>query len=355
MDMQTLKELTKLNGVSGNEDLVREYIKDIIKPYVDEIFVDALGNLIAFKKGKSSNRNIMLAAHMDEVGFIVIGYTDGGLIKFQNIGGIDERILPGKAVCLGDDKILGVISAKAIHLQEKEEFSSNWKQKNLYIDIGAENKDEAEKLAPIGEYITFKSDFEELGKESIKAKALDDRIGCAILIEALKGTYEFNLYGCFTVQEEIGLRGAEVAAYSIKPDLALVFEGTTCSDVPETERHQHSTRLGKGAVITIIDGSSYADKDLVNYIFNLAKDKNIQVQFKETATGGNDAGKIQRTGSGVKVAIISVPCRYIHSPVSLMSINDYENSNKLAYAILEDMSCNIDKLEDLLKEEKVNA
>ena len=317
MDMQKIKELTELNGVSGNEDLVREYIKTTISPYVDEIFTDALGNLIAFKKGKSSNIDIMLSAHMDEVGFIVTGYTDTGLIKFANVGGIDERILPGKTVLLGDDKIPGVISAKAIHLQEREEFLSNWKQRNLYIDIGTEKKDETESLVELGEYISFNSNFQELGEECVKAKALDDRLGCAILMEALKGTYEFNLYACFTVQEEIGLRGAEVAAYRIKPDLALVIEGTTCSDVPETEKHQHSTRLGKGAVLTIIDGSSYADKDLVNYIYKLAKDKNIPVQFKETATGGNDAGKIQRTGIGVKVAIISVPCRYIHSPVSL--------------------------------------
>mgnify|MGYP000877781702 CR=1 FL=1 len=352
MDMQKIKELTELNGVSGNEDLVREYIKTTISPYVDEIFTDALGNLIAFKKGKSSNIDIMLSAHMDEVGFIVTGYTDTGLIKFANVGGIDERILPGKTVLLGDDKIPGVISAKAIHLQEREEFLSNWKQRNLYIDIGTEKKDETESLVELGEYISFNSNFQELGEECVKAKALDDRLGCAILMEALKGTYEFNLYACFTVQEEIGLRGAEVAAYRIKPDLALVIEGTTCSDVPETEKHQHSTRLGKGAVLTIIDGSSYADKDLVNYIYKLAKDKNIPVQFKETATGGNDAGKIQRTGIGVKVAIISVPCRYIHSPVSLMSKKDYESSQNLALAVLEDMSSNMNKLQSLIKEEK---
>lgn len=352
MDMQILKELTELNGVSGNEETVREYIKNKISSYVDGIYIDALGNLIAFKKGKSSDINVMLSAHMDEVGFMVSGYTDTGLIKFSSVGGIDERILPGKTVLVGKDNIPGVISAKAIHLQEKEEFQRNWKQRNLYIDIGAEKKEEAEKLAPLGEYIAFNSDFQEFGENCIKAKALDDRVGCAILMEALKGTYNFNLYACFTVQEEIGLRGAETAAYSIKPDLALVFEGTTCSDVPETEMHQHSTRLRKGAVITIIDGSSYADKDLVNYIYNLAKDKNIPVQFKETATGGNDAGKIQRTRAGVKVAIISVPCRYIHSPVSLMAKSDFESSINLAVAILNDMSSNMDNLKKLLKEDK---
>jgi len=352
MDMQILKELTELNGVSGNEEVVREYIKNKITPYADGIYVDALGNLIAYKKGNSSNVNVMLSAHMDEVGFMVTGYTDSGLLKFTNIGGIDERILPGKTVLVGKDNIPGVIGAKAIHLQDIEEFRRNWKQKNLYIDIGAEKKEEAEKLAPLGEYIAFNSEFQEFGENCIKAKALDDRIGCAILMEALKGTYNFNLYACFTVQEEIGLRGAETAAFMVKPDIALVFEGTTCSDVPETEKHQHSTRLRKGAVITIIDGSSYADKDLVNYIYNLAKEKNIPVQFKETATGGNDAGKIQRSRAGVKVAIISVPCRYIHSPVSLMAKSDFESAMKLAVETLNDMSSNMDNLKKLLKEDK---
>ncbi|HHV95492.1 MAG TPA: M42 family metallopeptidase [Clostridiaceae bacterium] len=350
--MQILKELTELNGVSGNEEAVRDYIKNRITPYTDGIYVDALGNLIAYKKGKSSNIKVMLSAHMDEVGFMVTGYTDTGLLKFTNIGGVDERILPGKAVLVGKDNIPGVISAKAIHLQEKEKFKRNWKMKNLYIDIGAEKKEEAEKVAPLGEYIAFKSEFQEFGKNCVKAKALDDRVGCAILMEALKETYDFNLYACFTVQEEIGLRGAETAAYTVKPDIALVFEGTTCSDVPETDKHLHSTRLGKGAVITIIDGSSYADKDLVNYIYNIAKDKNIPVQFKETATGGNDAGKIQRTRAGVKVAIISVPCRYIHSPVSLMAKSDFESAMKLAVETLKDMSSNGDNLKKLLKEDK---
>jgi len=353
--MQIIKDLVELNGVSGSEEQVANYIKQKISDYTDEVYTDALGNLIAFKKGKSSNVNIMLSAHMDEVGFIVTGYTDTGLIKFRNVGGVDERILPGKTVLVGDNKIPGVISAKAIHLQERDEFSSNWKMKNLFIDIGSEKKDEAEKLAPLGEYICFNSSYQELGTECVKAKALDDRVGCAILVEALKGTYEFNLYACFTVQEELGLRGAEVAAFRVKPDIGIVFEGTTCSDVPETEKHQHSTRLGKGAVLTVIDRTAYSDRILVNYIYNLAKAKNIPVQFKETATGGNDAGKIQRTGKGVKVAVISVPCRYIHSPVSLMSKKDYESSKNLALLILENLSSNLDNMDKILKGVEVNV
>ena len=355
MDMLTLKELTNINGISGNEGAVRDYIRGQIYSYADDIKIDSLGNLIAFKKGKSSKVNIMLAAHMDEVGFIVTGYNDMGMLKFQNVGGIDERILPGKTVLVGDKNIPGVIGAKAIHLQDSEERKSNWKIKNMYIDIGASNKEEAEKLVPLGEYISFYSEFTELGQKCVKAKALDDRVGCGVLMEALKGSYDFNFYACFTVQEEIGLRGAEVAAYRVKPDMALVFEGTTCSNVPETEEYEYSTKLGEGPAITIIDRGTYADKNFVNYIYNLAKKNNIDVQFKQTASGGNDGAKIQRTEKGVKVAIISVPCRYIHSPVSIMSKKDYENCKILASCILNNLSDNLHFINKILEGDGVNV
>lgn len=337
--MVNLKNLTDINGVSGNEGAVRNYIKDQISHYVDEIIVDAVGNLIAFKKGSSSDVKVMLAAHMDEVGFIVGGYNDGGMVKFHNIGGIDARILPGKAVLIGSlPGIPGVIGAKAIHMQEREEFRANWKRENMYIDIGAKNKDEAEKLAPLGEYISFKSEFVEFGQDCIKAKAFDDRVGCGVLMEVLKRNYEYDLYACFTVQEEIGLRGAEVAAYRIMPNLALVFECTSCSNVPETEEHQYTTKLGAGPAITLMDRGVYPDKDLVSYIWDLAKRHNIEVQYKQTVSGANDGAKIQRTGKGVRLAVISVPCRYLHSPSSVISKKDYEGCKKLCSCILEDLN-----------------
>ena len=353
--MLILKELTELCGVSGNEDMVRDYIKEKISPYADEVKVDSIGNLIALKKGRTSSLNIMLAAHMDEIGLIVTGYYDSGMIKFQNIGGIDERILPGKFVLVGNSKIPGVIGAKAIHLQDAEERKTNWKMKNMYIDIGAQNKEEAERLAPLGEYISFYSEFAEYGNNCIKSKAFDDRVGCGVLIEALKGNYEYNLYACFTVQEEVGLRGAETAAFRIEPDLALVFEGTTCSNVPETEEYAYSTKMGEGPALTLMDGATYADRNLVNYIYELAKKNNIKVQFKQTATGGNDSAKIQRSGKGTRVAIISVPCRYIHSPSSIINIDDYENCKKLANCILTDLSCNLHRLNNLLRGDVINV
>ena len=347
-----LRELTRLNGISGNEDEVRNFIKTEAAKYADDIRVDSIGNLIAFKKARNAqsstpSHRIMLSAHMDEVGFMVIGYGENGTIKFKNVGGIDERILPGKRVLVGDRKLPGIIGTKTIHLQERDERISNVKMKSMYIDIGAEKREEAEKLAPLGDYIAFDSDYTEFGDRCVKAKALDDRVGCAVMLEALKGEYNFDLYACFTVQEEVGLRGAEVAAFSVEPDIALIIEGTTCSDVPDVEEYDYSTILGGGAALTIMDRTAYTDKKLTNFIYDLAVNKQIAVQFKKTTTGGNDAGKIQRSRSGVKVASISVPCRYIHSPVSVMSLKDYESVRQVVLAVLKEFSNNTGHIETI--------
>ncbi|HHW48112.1 MAG TPA: M42 family metallopeptidase [Clostridiaceae bacterium] len=340
--LDILKELTDINGVSGDEGDVREYIKKQIEGYVDEARVDRIGNLIAYKKGKTSGFTVMLSAHMDEVGFIVTGFSENGNIKFQPVGGIDERILPGKRVLVGKRKIPGIIGSKPVHLLEKEEREKVVKIKDMYIDIGCDSKDCAEDLVKLGDYAVFFSEFTELGNNTVKAKALDDRAGCAVLIEILRQRFDFDLYACFTVQEEVGLRGAEVAAYSIRPDIAVVIEGTTCSDVPGISRQNFSTELGKGAALAIMDRTSYYDKELVDFIYNTAKKNNIDVQFKQTTTGGNDAGKIQTSRTGVRVAAISVPCRYIHSPVSIMNIKDFESCSKLVAATLKELESSVD-------------
>lgn len=339
-----LKELTELNGVSGFEDEVRNYIVQKALETGAEVRTDSIGNVIAFKKGSAPVYRVMLSAHMDEVGFMVTGYGESGILKFKSVGGIDERILPGKRVLVGEKRIPGVIGCKAVHMQEREERGTNIKQKNLYIDIGAEKREEAEKLAPLGEFIAFHSEYVEFGEDCVKVKALDDRVGCAALLEALKGSYTFDLYACFTVQEEVGLRGSEVAAYGVEPDVALVVEGTTCSDVPGVEKQDYSTLLGEGAALTIMDRTSYADKALVQFIYGLARAKGIKIQFKQTTTGGNDAGKIQRSRSGVKVASISVPCRYIHSPVSMMSLKDFESCKSIVNLVLAKFSENQERI-----------
>ncbi len=342
-----IKELTDLNGVSGNEKEVRDFIINKISDLCDSIKVDSIGNIIAYKKGSNSKYKVMLSAHMDEVGFIVSGHNDKGFIKFKPVGGIDDRILPGKRVLVGKNRFCGVIGSKPIHQQDKDERDKITKVKNLYIDIGAESKEEAEKLAPLGEFISFDSEYVEFGKDCIKAKALDDRAGCAVLIEALKHRFEFDLYACFTVQEEVGLRGAQVAAYYVMPDIAFVVEGTTCSDVPNVEPFEYTTILGDGAALTIMDRRCYCDKQLVQFLFDVAVKNNIKVQYKKTTAGGNESGRIQTTGTGVKIASISVPCRYIHSPVSVMSRNDFESVERLTIAALNEMSRDKDFLKNI--------
>jgi endoglucanase len=325
-----LKQLTEVIGVSGNEGSVRDIIVEHIKDYCDEINIDSMGNLIAIKRTDiSTPKRVMISAHMDEVGMIVTGITKDGFIKFKTVGGIDPRILLSKRVLAGTEDIPGVIGVKAVHLQQQEERKVPIKIKDMYIDIGAKNREDAESKIKLGDYIGFESRYKEFGEGLIKAKALDDRVGCAIIIDVLKENFNFDLFACFTVQEEVGLRGAEVAAYTVKPDIALVIEGTTCSDVPGAKEHQYSTTLGDGPAITVLDARTYTDKNLTKSLYETAINNNIKVQYKKSTFGGNDAGKIHLSRGGVPTASISVPCRYIHSPVSVMSIDDYEGCKTL--------------------------
>lgn len=325
-----IRELTELNGVSGNEGAVRSFIKERIAKYADSITVDTIGNLIAFKKG-SSEKTLMLSAHMDEVGFIASGINDKGYIEFKSVGGIDPRVMLSKKVVIGDNKMPGVIGIKAIHLQEKAERDNVPKVKDLYIDIGAKDKETAEKSIKLGDYIAFDTSFEMLGSTTFKAKAIDDRAGCAILMELMKKTVKYDTYFCFTTQEEVGLRGAAVAAHRINPDAALVVEATTCSDVYGCAEHEFVTKLGGGAVITFMDRASIPDRRLRTRLYDIAREEKIPVQYKQTTAGGNDAGKIHLARCGVKTASVSVPCRYLHSPCGVASLDDVD----AVYAVCE--------------------
>lgn len=332
-----IKELTLARGAAGDEYEIRGKIRNQICNYVNEISTDSIGNLYAVKAGGKNTKKIMLAAHMDEVGFMVTAITDNGMLKFRAVGSINEEIAASKRVEVGTKKIPGVIGMKPVHLQEKEEKKQPLKIKQMYIDIGCSKKEEAEKLVNLGDYIYFQSEFVDMGNKIIKSKALDDRVGCAVLIEILKESYDCVLQACFTVQEEIGLRGAGIAAYNLKPDTALIIEGTTCVDVPGVERHQMVTRLGEGPAVSVIDRTSYANKELVNTILQTAKEENIKIQIKEGIFGGNDAGKIQTSLEGIPTVVISVPCRYIHSPNSIMSLDDFEGTVKLVKAVLKNI------------------
>ena len=325
-----LKELCELNGVSGDEGAVREKIRQEIAPYADEITVDTMGNLIALKKGRIPDKKMMLSAHMDEVGLIVSGITSSGFLRFQAVGGIDTRVLISKRVLVGEKKIPGIIGMKAIHLQKRSERETVPEKKSLYIDIGATSQQEAEKKVSLGDYVAFDTKFAEIGDGKIKAKALDDRVGCAVLLELIKRPVRYDTYFCFLVQEEVGLRGAQIAAHRIRPDAALVLEATTCSDVAGCEEHQFVTELGGGVTITFRDGSCIADSGIREFLEQTAKKNNIPYQFKKTTAGGNDAGAIHIASGGVKTASLSVPCRYLHSPVGMIAKSDMQAMLDLA-------------------------
>ncbi|MBE7012741.1 MAG: M42 family metallopeptidase [Ruminococcaceae bacterium] len=331
-----LKNLTDLNGVSGNEDKVREFIKEQITPYADEITVDTLGNIIAFKKGTGkSDLRIGFCAHMDEVGGIVSKITDDGFIKFKPVGGIDDRILLSKRVVIGDNKIPGVIGIKAIHLQEDDERKKIVKQKSMYIDIGAKDKEEAETVVALGDYIAFDSEYMEMGEGKIKAKALDDRVGCAILIEAMKHTYENDMYFCFSTREEIGIRGAGVIAYRLQLDVAFMVEGTIEAHLPFVKDYDCPTFMGRGPAVFHIDGGSISNKKLINYICGLAEENGVSYQHRQSGAGGNDARAFTANGGSCATAVVAVPCRYIHSPVSMIDESDYKATAELVRLMAE--------------------
>ncbi|MCF6463255.1 M42 family metallopeptidase [Clostridium sp. Cult1] len=329
-----LKKLTEASGVSGNEKEVRDIILNEIKDYVDDINVDRLGNIIAFKKGNNSSKKLMVTAHMDEVGLMITDIDNMGLLKFTTVGGIDKRILVSKPVLVGKDKILGVIGAKPIHLQKREEWQKALNIDQLYIDIGVNTKEEAEKLVSIGDYVMFESQYVEFGNNLVKAKALDNRVGCSLLVQLLKEIKEVSFYGVFTVMEEVGLVGAGPVAYRVDPDISIILEGTLCYDIPKLDKHLIPTYLNKGPAISLVDRTTLYNMDFRNKIVKIAERNNIPYQYRKTSMGGNDSGKIHTAREGSITATISVPCRNIHSPTSVMSKNDYANTYKLLIAIL---------------------
>ncbi len=329
-----LKELTNLSGVSGNEDAVRDFIISQISPYADEIKVDSIGNLIALKRGNSSKR-IMLSAHTDEVGFIISEITEKGFLHFKTVGGIDTRTILAKRIKIGKNGVLGVIGMKAVHLQKKSERDSTPEIRELFIDIGAKDKESAEKLVKIGDYATFETEYERLSENTVKAKAIDDRAGCAVLMELIKKPQKYDTYFCFAAQEEVGLRGARLVAHRIKPDIALVIEATSCSDIMGFEPHEYVTVMGGGAAVTFMDRGTIVDDELRKRIYEMGKSENIPVQYKCSTAGGNDAARIHLAADGVKTASISLPCRYLHSAASVISLSDLEAVKDLTALVLE--------------------
>ena len=336
--IETVKSLCTRFGPTGCEDEVRDYIRAQAEPFADELFEDANGCLLVFKKGRTRpNKTILLAAHMDEVGVIVKSITDQGYLKFRFVGGVDRRVVIGKKLFLGEKRIPGVIGRKPIHLMTRDEFKTVPKLDSLYIDIGADSKEEAEKLVSVGDYGCFDPVCRELENGLVRVKALDDRVGCAVLLETLKTELPVDTWFAFTVQEEIGCRGAFGAAFRIKPDIALIIEGTTAADSPQSKGAQRVCAPGMGPVFPMLDRGTIVDRELFLLLGEIAKENGVRWQTKTRVAGGTDARPIQRSREGCRVCVVSAALRYIHSPASVGCIRDFENMQVIVDGFLRKM------------------
>ncbi len=327
-----LEKLCNAIGVSGGENEVRTIVLDAIKAHVDEVKVDALGNVLATKTGRKARRlRVLLDAHMDEVGFMLVADEGEGLYRFKTIGGIDPRNLAGKQVLVGKERKPGVIGAKPIHLTTSDERKRPLAEDALRIDLGSESK------MKIGERGTFAPNFRRAGP-SLMSKSLDNRLGVAILIELLRSRYpNIDVCAAFTVQEEVGLRGAKVAAQYFKPDLAIVIDATPANDLPmqlEGENIFYNTKLGLGPAIYVSNASALDDPRLVRHLEEVARRAKIPYQIRQPGGGGTDAGGIQRAGMGVPVVSVSIPHRYTHSAMSVARIRDWKSTFALLHAAL---------------------
>ena len=336
MKFELLKEMCLLNGTSGDEKSVRDFIISKLPDDCDYI-VDPMGNLIVNKKGEIEPENkVALFAHMDEVGFIVTYITDDGFVNVANVGGIDNSALFGKKLTINN--CVGVAGAKAIHQCSGDEGKKIPEIADVSVDFGFESREEAEKYISLGDFGYFKSDFVEFGNGMIKSKALDDRLGCAIMLELLQEKSKINYTCVFTVQEEVGTRGATAAAYTVKPDYAIVIETTTASDIPDTPENKKVCKVGGGAVVSFMDRGTIYNKDLYKRAREIADKKGIANQTKTVVAGGNDAAAIHKSAGGVKTVAVSLPCRYIHSSASVGSKADMESVKALAKALLEEFA-----------------
>lgn len=329
--LDELKTLCRLSGVSSREDQVRDYIRTQAQPWADSIRTDALGNLIVTKKGtKPAPGYLMLAAHMDEVGLMIDRIHEDGTLGFQFVGGVNRQVVIGKPVYIGEKRILGVVGMKPIHLTTAKEREKVPKTDKLYIDIGTASKEESQALVDLGDAAVFQDDVREFGNGMLKAKAIDDRVGCAVLLDLLRQKLPMDVTFVFTVQEEVGTRGALGAAFSVKPKIALIVEGTTAADLPGLEGGMRVCAPGKGPVVPYMDGGTIYDRGLFLLLRRLAEENGIPWQTKEYISGGTDGRAIQRSRSGVRVAGIAAAVRYLHAPSSVAAISDCEALCKLA-------------------------
>ena len=331
-DYELLKRLCEARGISGDEGDVREMILSEVRPYADSISVTPLGNLIVSVKGKQpAKTRLMINAHMDEVGFIVTQIPEDGTLGFSCVGGIDRRVIFGRRVLVAG-KYPGVIGGKPVHLLDSDGRSKVPSPDDLVIDIGTSTRAETEALVSPGDSVTFDSGYEE-SHGKILARAIDDRAGCAMMIELIREGLEYDTVFCFAVQEEIGLKGSKTASFEIDPQAAIVLESTTAADFKGVPEEKRVCRVGKGPVVSFMDRSTIYDKGYYRLAFDTAKELGIPCQTKTTVAGGNDAGAIHVSRGGVRCAAVSLPCRYLHSAVSMISKEDYEHALMLVRAL----------------------
>ena len=336
-----LEELSNAVGVSSAEEAVRKIIVEAAESYADALKIDTMGNVFVTRNRRVKTRGkplrVMVTAHMDEVGFMISEAKGSGLLRFKPIGGFDRRVLLGKAVVVGKERTPGIIGLKPVHLLKANESDRVGSMASMFIDIGADS--EANGKVKVGDFATFATKFGYLGGQRrnrrdrglVKGKALDNRTGCAILLELLKDDYPVDLMAVFTVQEEVGLRGARVAAYAVAPDLAFILECTAADDLPrlDEETDEGIPRLGQGPAITVMDRSFIADRRLVDFLIDTAVAHELPYQFKRPGIGGTDAGAVHLAREGIPAVAVSVPARYIHAPAAILDLRDFWNTVKL--------------------------
>jgi putative aminopeptidase FrvX len=335
-----LEKLSNACGVTGREEEVRNLMINLMKPHADEIIVDKLENVIAVKKGKKSKPKVMLAAHMDEVGLMVKTITKEGFVQFAKMGGIDDRILLAQKVIVHTQEgpLQGIIGSKPPHIQKEEERKKVVTYDQLFIDIAAENLEDAKnKGVKVGDPVSFDVKYSKLGTNAVTGKAFDDRVGCAIMIEVMKQLENTacTIYAVGTVQEEVGLRGAATATFGVDPDVGLALDVTVSGDVPGVREFDTSVKMGKGPVLTVADSGLITHPKVLRLLLEVAEENKIDYQLETGLPGSTDAARMSLTRQGVPSGTVSVATRYIHSPVGMLSLKDAEDSAKLAAATIE--------------------
>ncbi len=341
IDVTTLSLFCETPGAPGHEFRIRKTVMEWVRPYMDEAYIDNMGNLITLKKGKDSTKRIVLAGHLDEIGFIVNHIDDNGFIRFYPLGGFDPKTLTAQRVIIhGKEDIIGVMGSKPIHMMTKEEMNKPLQIKDFFIDTGLP-KEKVEKIVRVGDPITRERILIEMG-DCVNSKSLDNRVAVYIIAEMMRELkaveVPYDVYGVFTVQEEVGIRGAMTVAHSLDPDFALAIDGTVAFDLPGAQPHEYCTKLGNGAAIKIMDSATICDQRMVHYLRNQADKNNITWQSEILPAGGTDTAALQRYGkNGAIAGAISVPMRHLHQVIEMSHKGDIRNAIELAKAAVKNL------------------